>query len=1252
MPADAGRQENQRVKGSSNPFLAASFTDRQSIWRDAFQELGLDPAQAELLPPARQYEILSKGLRDTFGLALVEKSKPANIRDSIDQLLDAYRNLQFMAHVLDLPAKAIGLDGKLALGMTSQGKFLGAYFPMGTQGSRDAEGLNTQTPTIILPGRSNSFAHEWGHALDYFIADKYQGAMDNLSGMVRNGESLSDQFPETVRDSFRLLMNAIFFDQAEQAAKIMDLERRIEASERRGVEPTQLKAELARIRAGASQSMRGRSEYYQTSSEFGGNQKDYWTKPTEMLARSFEAYIAHKVEAAGGSTEFIAKGDYAYLSEADERLAKTFPKNADRFNIFRAYDLLFDAIREEQLLGTGPAAERPQGIRLSDPAVWFDAQSRDANTPALKRAIEEEKRAWQVRSRRLADLAARPRESRSVGKIVSDSVRSLLHTNRGVLLTLEDQYKDNAAAAAAIREVTKRIATDPGSGRETFADGTFAEAVQRNHNRFHLMLANMVREHKLDLATPEFKAKLTDVLTAIGNEPLRADPAVAKAAAPIRELLTNLYYYNRNAGLDIGFVENGYLPRLIDEALVTEKPESFIADATRVYQIVFERDTERPADADDITVALKALESRMKEAGLDRKRDPRLVGYNEAKKALSQLLRKLDAANASEDGDAIDKAQAELQQWLDENMTVFEEAYDMVRDVWSAAAAAEYQTRISYGSPESFSSHSPAGSFLKERTLPPEADKILANWYIQDPVERVSRYIDLSVRKAEYNRRFGRDHRTGEKNTKLHRMLEAMVEAGVRPDDRAMIESIVGQVTGTDRSKMPSQGQRLLGNIHALGQMTLLGRVVLTSLAEPITVAIQTGRPLDALKSLALTIQEVANTDSVRERRALANALGIVGSDLANELITNRLGGTVGEGGMMQEANARFFRRIGLTGLTNAQRRTAMHLAGRYVLDLAHTLDDDAASANEKGWARDELRDAGLTDEQMDAFVAWAREFADRVPRYDEVTDVDGSLTEMGKVYAVMVGRLVNQAIQNPTAIDRPWAANTVAGRLTFGLLSFNMAFFRNVMLKSAKKIGREMSRGTAHGTYVAAVQTLAPMAMLYAGHFLVTMAREALLNPEKWEEEEKREKDFPIKWLASLAFSRSGFTGLLDPIYNAILGVKYQRDLANILTGPSFSYFLQALQRVIQVFLTNSPNTNNAERSAARGVYELSLQPLMAFGVGYLPGGPLVGYGLGAGYAYLSSPAAKSAFQNLTVGPADSKKAKTGETGEQRKGF
>ena len=77
-----------------------------------------------------------------------------------------------------------------------------------------------------MPKRSNSFAHEWGHALDYFLMDKY-GSKDSrgITGVVRsnlkNGtRPWQDGTPLSVTEAMGSVMNAMFFDKADVALKI------------------------------------------------------------------------------------------------------------------------------------------------------------------------------------------------------------------------------------------------------------------------------------------------------------------------------------------------------------------------------------------------------------------------------------------------------------------------------------------------------------------------------------------------------------------------------------------------------------------------------------------------------------------------------------------------------------------------------------------------------------------------------------------------------------------------------------------------------------------------------------------------------------------------------------------------------------------------------------------------------------------------------------------------------------------------
>ena len=1246
---DDGAAKNQRVKGagSSSQFQEASFTNRRSLFRDAYEDLGLGDADAaELLPPIRQYALLSKALKDKYNLASVGKSDRANIQKSIDQLLDAYRNLRFMTSVLDVPATAIGLDGTLGLVLTSEGQFLGAYFPQGSDGT-SLEGVTTNTPTIGLPGRSNSFAHEWGHALDYFILQKHGETLGNLSGFVRKGETLSDKMPDTVADSFKLLMNSLFFDQAEQSGRILDLERRIEAAAAKGIDATKLQAELDRVRSGASQSPNGRSNFYRTSSDFTNN-PDYWRKPTEMLARSFEAYVAHKVEAAGGTTEFIAKGDFAYQSDADKRLAMTFPKDADRFNIFRAYDLVFDALRAEGSLGNGPVDTLPTSAGPIDMNALFLPAQEIAPGGWAKMAFTAEKRALRARAIEIKRAESRPADVRSPLKIFTDALRPALETNRGAMLSMEGWYRSagNAQAADAIWELTKRIANDPGTARQSFQGGYFAEAVALMSRQYMNRLGVISKNNGIDLMTEAELAELTDAMTAIGDEGATASPKIRKAAAELSRLMKDFWYYMDRAGLDVGFIkEQGYLPRMIDAPLVDADPQGFAAAATEVYKIKFEREVERPTDASELDETLNEMAARAKGILMPGAAQV-MTDFKAARKEMRRLQKALDAANQGGDGDKIASAQAALDEFMDTAMEVFEEAYDAIRDAWSAMSADAYRQNILYGTVDQTLSGGLGASFLKGRELPPEADKLLAAYYIQDPSERISRYVHQGVRKAEFNLRFGAPKGKGE--SQLSQLIKGLTAAGVRPQDSEFIQTIVNQVTGNDPSGMPGNLAKGLSAFNTTVTMTMLARVVMTSLAEPATVAIQTGRPLDALKSLVMTVREIAGGKNVRERRALMNALGIIANDSADEMISNRLGGSYGDTQNMQRRSAKWYRMSGLTGYTNASRRSSAVLAGRYLLDMANAVSDPEVSAKERGHAKAELMDAGMTEQQLADFTEWAKEFSGRNPTTADVTQENGDLNNMGRIYATMMQRIVDQSIQAPTAIDRPWAANTAYGRIMAGLMSFSMAFQRNVLIKSAKRIDRvAKAEGMTEAAKYAAFRIAPSFAALYTTHLLATVLREALLNPGKWEEEEEREGGFPVLWLSKLTFSRAGFFGMGDPIFNAIEAVKYQRDFSNIMVGASISYVAQNIDRLIKFFKQNSDKTNNGERQAVKALYELGL-PATAYAISGLPAGPLVGYGLGAVSAWLSSPAQKDFVQDVVAGPKEGK-AKNSKSGEKK---
>ena len=151
----------------------------------------------------------------------------------------------------------------------------------------------------------------------------------------------------------------------------------------------------------------------------------------------------------------------------------------------------------------------------------------------------------------------------------------------------------------------------------------------------------------------------------------------------------------------------------------------------------------------------------------------------------------------------------------------------------------------------------------------------------------------------------------------------------------------------------------------------------------------------------------------------------------------------------------------------------------------------------------------------------------------------------------------------------------------------------------------------------------------------MVSAVREAIFNPDKWEEE--KEAGNLEMYLLTLGLSRSGFFGRTDPLVNALTSLKYpscsidlidtftslkyQSDLSNMMVGASGAYYFKALQRIAGLY-NNSPNTLSAEYQAGRGAYDLVVPTALSFAASYPGLGPLTGAAAGISAAVGSSRA------------------------------
>ncbi len=293
-----------------------SKNQKEAVDTQAYVDAGFTPDQAQTLPPQKKKNILVKLFKDKFDIAVKfeQGGKKLEAKYAIDQLLDAYRGIRFMGHVLGLPRKAFSLESTLSLVMEKgKGVYLGMYDPT--------------TKSIHMPDRSNAFAHEWFHALDHFLKGKMKPqSFDSLTSHVTRNEGLDPR--NDAQSAFINLVHKIFFDETDLALKVLSLETQAEKKTQAGTptkEAQEAAIQLERLHAGMTR-IRIKPSEYRAKAKNLDKGSGYWSSAHEMLARAFEAYTAYKVEKAGGQNAFITKGDAAYLSHADARLAMTFPK--------------------------------------------------------------------------------------------------------------------------------------------------------------------------------------------------------------------------------------------------------------------------------------------------------------------------------------------------------------------------------------------------------------------------------------------------------------------------------------------------------------------------------------------------------------------------------------------------------------------------------------------------------------------------------------------------------------------------------------------------------------------------------------------------------------------------------------------------------------------------------------------------------------------------------------------------------------
>lgn len=1174
-------------------FAEAAYTDRQSTNTSAIYATGLTPEKFNVLPPARKIALLRRAIMDLTGVEVtVAKDMPRQY--AIDQMLDAHQTLQGMAASLGMSPRAIALDGRLKLDLVRKGKFLGMY--------------NHLTQTITLPKRSNSFAHEWWHALDYMMLDQLTDEKARgISALVRKGGARFA--PKNVREAFVNLMNTMYFDGAEIALKIM----RLQASIQRATNPKQkatLQSQIDNILAGRSQA-KEKSRYWRNAKKLDGPNSAYWTQPTEMLARAGEAFVAFRMAANSFGNEFVTKSNESYLNDADGRFREAFPQGEERLRIFDAFASLVDALNAEQILRDSKPGEVVPILTATDAAAAGPSAD-DVTRQAQQSSTKHKTLAGRVLGPLFgpdAEAISVWRHNREMDKEENENrarnpVPVLSQINNGRSLAFSaaaDGVKMVAKRwkSSAVMDIHNHFAFDLGGSKRV--DRTYRETVDIRENKAlnpvmkELEAAGFSRGWLYKKMTAEQRDTLRRLLTLKKDQEADFDDmGLLPLATKMRQIYNDEWYENRNAGIELGYVaDSGYLNRQIDRELVAGRTQLFHEQATKVYELVFDRDYGKDAAS---IVASDKVAAFVKQAAWQK---------NPGVKAVRAAVRK--------DGD-VEAAIAAI--------------YDDVRSNFARVMATEYQDAILHRNAFDDRTAIANPSAEKKRTLPAEADELLKEFYNPDPVSSFIDYMQSSIRRVEWAKRFGHPSDKHSRDSKAQQLEDRMAAQGVPESDRRYVWNLVDRMSDRYRRTGWLANEAVVGALALLrvkGTLAMMGRAVTLSTGEPLAMGMITGRPLDGARALARTWASVFRKGTRYEIAEFARAQGFIRHHLLEQfLAADRFGTTGDTPHRFDKLSAAMFRNSGLTFLTSVSDAAIADVGRRSTLvEAAHRVLEGGKRGEE---AANLMRELGIRD--PDVFA-------------QALVDMNGSMpsdewlkSPEGYDYNTAIYRLTQMTIQKPGAAElAPFGRNPLATYATYSITSFLQGAYRNLLKRNVIRGFRLLNDGDFAGLARLLVGTILSALLLYLWNLWASIAREEMMNPERQDEWEQ-EGHWWRNNLA-LAASRTFSFGAFDPLINSMTGLKYNRDLAYLPLGAYAGADAQNATNIARAFTDrNSDRTNTGEHNAVKAAWQLAGAPTLAAALASLPGGPLASMGAGAATAYVTSPGFGGDVATAAVGP------------------
>ena len=245
----------------------------------------------------RTGDVTSEQFQETFGFRGVEFGTWVDNASRQENLNNAYDALRDMAEALNIPPRALSLNGSLGLAFGARGR-----------GGKNAPLAHYEPVKVVINLTKNkgagSLGHEWMHSLDNYFGRKERETTTAMISHCVNQFEIENVSAEAM-EGFKLVSKVI--ERSGISERCQNLDKRRE--------------------------------------------KQYWSLPEEMLARAFEVYLKSKLEEQGIRNDYLvnyrSEESWTKATENGFKMENTYPypTATETADIKAAFDYLFDSIR-------------------------------------------------------------------------------------------------------------------------------------------------------------------------------------------------------------------------------------------------------------------------------------------------------------------------------------------------------------------------------------------------------------------------------------------------------------------------------------------------------------------------------------------------------------------------------------------------------------------------------------------------------------------------------------------------------------------------------------------------------------------------------------------------------------------------------------------------------------------------------------------------------------------------------------------